>query len=85
MFFYVYYFCNVVGFIVGLNLDLSYLIWMGVDLILLVRELGVVIYYVYGKDVCFERYLLGVNGVMEIKEVMDVVNRVWNYVVVGCG
>ncbi|WP_299094269.1 sugar phosphate isomerase/epimerase [uncultured Metabacillus sp.] len=76
---------NAVGPIVGLNLDPSHLIWMGADPILAARELGGAIHHVHGKDVRLERHLSAVNGVLETKEVTDVVNRAWNYVAVGCG
>jgi sugar phosphate isomerase/epimerase len=76
---------DAVGPIVGLNLDPSHLIWMGADPILSARALGEAIHHVHGKDVRLERYLSGVNGVLETKEVTDVANRAWNYVAVGCG
>jgi sugar phosphate isomerase/epimerase len=85
MSFHVHYLRNAVGPIVGLNLDLSHLIWMGADPILSARELGAAIHHVHGKDVRLERHLSGVNGVMETKEVTDVANRAWKYVAVGCG
>lgn len=76
---------NAVGPMVGLNLDPSHMIWMGMDPIVAARELGDAIHHVHGKDVRIERKLAPINGVLETKPVTDTANRSWNYVAVGCG
>ena len=76
---------NAVGPMVGLNLDPSHMIWMGMDPIAAARNLGDAIHHVHGKDVRLERGLVDVNGLLETKVVEDTANRTWNYVAVGCG
>lgn len=76
---------NAVSPMIGLNLDLSHLIWMGADPIASVRALGNAIHHVHGKDVRLELGLTEINGVLETKEVTEVATRSWNYVAVGCG
>lgn len=76
---------NAVGPMVGLNLDPSHMIWMGIDPIAAARNLGDAIHHVHGKDVRLERGLVDVNGLLETKVVEDTANRAWNYVAVGCG
>ena len=76
---------NAVDPIIGLNLDPSHLLWMGINPIAAARELGPAIHYVHGKDVRIEQVLCDVNGLLETKPVTDVANRTWNYVAVGCG
>lgn len=76
---------NAVGPMVGLNLDPSHMIWMGIDPIAAARNLGDAIHHVHGKDVRLERGLVDVNGLLETKVVEDTANRTWNYVAVGCG
>jgi sugar phosphate isomerase/epimerase len=76
---------DAVGPMVGLNLDPSHMIWMGMDPIHVARALGDAIHHVHGKDVRLERGLVEVNGLLETKVVEDTANRTWNYVAVGCG
>ncbi len=76
---------NAVGPMVGLNVDPSHMIWMGMDPIAVVRELGDAIHHVHGKDVRLEKGMVEKNGLLETKVVEDVANRTWNYVAVGCG
>ena len=71
--------------IIGLNLDPSHLIWMGVNPMAAARRLGDAIHHVHGKDVRIEQMLSDVNGLLETRPVTDVANRTWNYVAVGCG
>ncbi|MFS8149186.1 sugar phosphate isomerase/epimerase family protein [Vreelandella titanicae] len=74
-----------VGPKVGMNLDPSHLFWKGACPIAAARALGDAIHHVHGKDTRIERGLADVNGLLELREVTDVVNRAWNYVAVGAG
>ena len=49
------------------------------------RALGSAIHHCHGKDTRIERGLADINGLLELKDVTDVVNRSWNYVAVGAG
>ena len=76
---------NVVGPMVGMNLDPSHLFWKGACPIAVARALGDAIHHVHGKDTRIERGPADINGLLELKEVTDVANRSWNYVAVGAG
>lgn len=76
---------NEVGPMVGMNVDPSHCFWMGGDPILMLRELGPAIYHIHAKDARVERYLSGVNGLLETKDISRSEARAWNYVTVGYG
>lgn len=76
-----------VGDIIGLNLDLGHLFFMGGDPIVIARKLceEKAIYYVHGKDARLNEHIKGLEC-FELGAYNDVaVNRVWNYVAVGYG
>jgi sugar phosphate isomerase/epimerase len=76
---------NVVGDMVGMNLDPSHLFWMGGDPILAARELGDAIHHVHAKDVRIEKGINDVNGLIDVKPMESFATRSWNYVALGYG
>ena len=74
-----------VGPMVGMNFDPSHLIWMGGDPVAAIRALGADhIYHVHGKDTRIEPEAR-VNGTLDVKHVVPVVGRTWNFVPLGHG
>jgi sugar phosphate isomerase/epimerase len=74
-----------VGPTVGANFDPSHLIWMGGDPVSAIRALGTEhIYHVHGKDTRIEPQAR-VNGTLDTRHVVPVVERTWNFVPLGHG
>lgn len=74
-----------VGPVVGMNFDPSHLIWMGGDPVAAIEALGAEhIYHVHGKDTRVEP-AARVNGTLDVKHVVPVVGRTWNFVPLGHG
>ncbi|WP_437272193.1 sugar phosphate isomerase/epimerase family protein [Staphylococcus succinus] len=70
---------------IGMNLDPSHLFWMGSDPIQCARKLEGAIHHMHGKDLRIESGPVGLNTVLETKDIKDTKNRAWNYVAVGHG
>lgn len=76
---------DAVGATVGLNFDPSHLIWMGGDPVAAIQALGSEhIYHVHGKDTRIEPSAR-INGTLETRQVVPVVERSWNFVPLGHG
>lgn len=73
-----------VGDVIGVNLDPSHLMWMGVDPLEAVRALGHAICHVHAKDTRIESEMK-LNSGYEVRPFDDVSNRAWNYVTLGRG
>jgi sugar phosphate isomerase/epimerase len=73
------------GDIVGANLDPSHLMWMGADILEVIRALGPSIYHVHAKDARINRPNCGVNGVLDTIPPAGARDRSWNYVTLGLG
>ena len=76
-----------VGKEIGANLDLSHLIWQGMDPIAVIRALGKegAIFHFHAKDTKIDALNTGVNGVLDTKPYSDEINRSWIFRSVGYG
>lgn len=74
-----------IGPTVGMNFDPSHLIWMGGDPVSAIQALGAEhIYHFHGKDTRIEPDARA-NGNLDVKHVVPVVGRSWNFVPLGHG
>ncbi|KAA9394292.1 sugar phosphate isomerase/epimerase [Kocuria coralli] len=71
--------------VVGANLDPSHLMWMGADILEVIRALGSSIFHVHAKDVRIDRRNAGINGVLDTLPPADAAERSWNFVTLGLG
>ena len=71
--------------VVGANLDPSHLMWMGADIVDVIRALGPAIIHVHAKDVRIDRHNTGVNGLLDTLPPNAARERSWNYVTLGHG
>lgn len=74
-----------VGDVIGANLDPSHLIWQGMDLVSVIRELGPAIHHFHAKDTKVDALNTGVNGVLDTKHYGDELHRSWIFRSVGYG
>jgi sugar phosphate isomerase/epimerase len=71
--------------VVGANLDPSHLMWMGADILSVIRALGSSIFHVHTKDARIERPNAAVNGILDTLPPARTADRSWNYVTLGLG
>lgn len=71
--------------VVGANLDPSHLMWMGADILAVIRALGPAIFHVHAKDARIDRANAGVNGILDTLPPSRAAERSWNYVTLGLG
>ncbi|MFE1172961.1 sugar phosphate isomerase/epimerase family protein [Streptomyces sp. NPDC058773] len=71
--------------VVGANLDPSHLMWMGADILAVIRSLGSAIFHVHAKDARVEHPNSAVNGVLDTLPPTRAAERSWNYVTLGLG
>jgi sugar phosphate isomerase/epimerase len=76
---------NMVGTVVGMNVDPSHMFWMGGDPILMLRALGDAVYHIHAKDVLIEHNISGINGLLDTKIIKKNSERSWNYTALGFG
>lgn len=76
---------DVVGDVVGVNLDPSHLLWMGADPITVVEALGECVYHVHAKDTRLDDARRRRNGRIETATSDQAERRSWNFVTVGTG
>lgn len=76
-----------VGKEIGANLDLSHLIWQGMDPVAVIRALGKenAIFHFHAKDTKIDSINTAVNGVLDTKSYADEINRSWIFRSVGYG
>ena len=74
-----------VGETIGANLDPSHLIWQGMDIVEVIRELGDAIYYFHAKDTLLNMHNVRKNGVLDAKPYTDLKNRSWVFRTMGYG
>lgn len=74
-----------VGSEIGANLDLSHLVWQGMDPISVIRELGTAIFHFHAKDIRVDHINTAKNGVLDTKPYSDEINRSWIFRSVGYG
>lgn len=71
--------------VVGANLDPSHLMWMGADILSVIRALGSSIFHVHAKDARVETANTAVNGLLDPLPPAQAAERSWNYVTLGLG
>lgn len=71
--------------VVGANLDPSHLLWMGADILAVIRALGSSIFHVHAKDARIERANADINGILDTLPPARTGERSWNYVTLGLG
>lgn len=76
---------EVVGPIVGANLDPSHLFWMGADPLVAAEALGEAIYHVHAKDTFLNGPKQAVTSLLENGSLMDIPARSWSYITLGFG
>ena len=76
---------NAVGEEIGANLDLSHLIWQGMDPVTVIRELGPAIFHFHAKDTKIDTINTAVNGVLDTQHYSDEIHRSWIFRSVGYG
>ncbi len=76
-----------VGPEIGANLDLSHLVWQGMDAVAVIRALGKenAIFHFHAKDTKIDEMNTAVNGVLDTKSYADEINRSWIFRSVGYG
>lgn len=78
---------HAVGEEIGANLDLSHLIWQGMDPVAVIRALGKenAIFHFHAKDTKLDAMNTALNGVLDTKPYDDEINRSWIFRSVGYG
>jgi sugar phosphate isomerase/epimerase len=76
---------EVVGPMVGANLDPSHLFWMAADPLAAVRALGEAIHHVHAKDTHINPAVAAVNGQIDVTPMDRLDARAWSYVTLGDG
>jgi glutamate-1-semialdehyde 2,1-aminomutase len=76
---------ELVGEIVGANLDPSHLFWQGADPVDAARELGPAVHHVHLKDASFDPVQLRRAGVVDTRPFADPTTRAWSFATVGRG
>ena len=74
-----------VGPELGVCLDVSHLLWMGMDPVVVIEKLKDCVWQVHGKDVTFRPNALAENGVIEIGGFGDLTERSWYFSIPGYG
>ncbi|MDR0426374.1 MAG: sugar phosphate isomerase/epimerase [Clostridiales bacterium] len=73
------------GPLIGANLDPSHLIWQGMDIVEVIRELKGAIHYFHAKDTALDPRNVRVNGVLDNGHYADVGGRAWTFRTMGYG
>jgi len=76
---------QMVGPVVGANLDPSHLFWMGADPLIAAEALGDAIYHVHAKDTFLNAPKQATTGLLENGSLMDIPARSWSYITLGFG
>ena len=71
--------------VVGANLDPSHLMWMGADILAVIRELGPAVFHVHAKDARIDPHNAGADGRLDTLPPERAAERSWNYVTIGLG
>lgn len=71
--------------VIGANLDPSHLFWQGMDVPVVVRELGDAIHFVHMKDCRVDPDNVKKNGVLDTKSFTNIKERSWLFRTLGYG
>ncbi len=76
---------QMVGPVVGANLDPSHLFWMGADPLIAAETLGDAVYHVHAKDTFLNAPVQATTSLLENGSLMDIAARSWSYITLGFG
>lgn len=76
---------EIVGPVVGANLDPSHLFWMGADPLVAAEVLGDAIYHIHAKDTLLNTPVQAKTSLLENGGLVDIPSRSWSYVTLGFG
>jgi sugar phosphate isomerase/epimerase len=76
---------QMVGPVIGANLDPSHLFWMGADPLIAAEALGEAIYHVHAKDTFLNAPKQATTSLLENGSLMDIPARSWSYITLGFG
>jgi sugar phosphate isomerase/epimerase len=76
---------QMVGPVIGANLDPSHLFWMGADPLVAAEALGDAIYHVHAKDTFLNAPKQATTSLLENGSLMDIPARSWSYITLGFG
>lgn len=76
---------EMVGPMVGANLDPSHLFWMGADPLAAAEALGDAIFHVHAKDTLLNAPVQATTSLLETGSLMDIPARSWSHVTLGIG
>jgi sugar phosphate isomerase/epimerase len=76
---------EMVGPVVGANLDPSHLFWMGADPLIAAEALGDAVFHVHAKDTFLNAPVQATTSLLENGSLMDIPGRSWSYITLGFG
>ena len=76
---------DMVGPVIGANLDPSHLFWMGADPLIAAERLGSAIYHVHAKDTFLNPPVQATTSLLENGSLTDIPARSWSYITLGFG
>ncbi len=76
---------QMVGPVVGANLDPSHLFWMGADPLVAAQALGDALYNVHAKDTLLNGPVQATTSLLENGSLMNIPARSWSYITLGFG
>ncbi|WP_340301804.1 sugar phosphate isomerase/epimerase family protein [Roseobacter sp. HKCCD7870] len=76
---------EVLGPVIGANLDPSHLFWMGADPLIAAEALGEAVYHVHAKDTFLNTPKQATTSLLENGSLMDIPARSWSYITLGFG
>lgn len=76
---------EMIGPVIGANLDPSHLFWMGADPLIAAETLGEAIYHVHAKDTFLNPPVQATTSLLENGSLMDIPARSWSYITLGFG
>lgn len=76
---------DMVGPVIGANLDPSHLFWMGADPLIAAERLGKAVYHVHAKDTFLNPPVQATTSLLENGSLTDIPARAWSYITLGFG
>jgi sugar phosphate isomerase/epimerase len=76
---------DLVGPVIGANLDPSHLFWMGADPLAAAEALGGAVYHVHAKDTLLNAPVQATTGLLENGSLIEIPARSWSYITLGFG
>lgn len=76
---------EMIGPVIGANLDPSHLFWMGADPLVAAEALGEAVYHVHAKDTLLNTPVQATTSLLENGSLMDIPSRSWSYITLGFG